>query len=424
MRVQLLIKRILPLVLILALCLGSVCAEDSGAVYTDYAAKAHLMMNGPTLTQEVTVKLYVDGDTTHFYVPSSVSENGVLKARYIGINTPETTGKIEEYGKAASRFTRDKLENAASIVVESDNGKWNIDSTGSRTLVWVWYRNEGEMEYRNLNIELLQNGLAIANSSANNRYGDLCLGAIAQAREMKLNVYSGKKDPDFYYGDAVELTLRELRLNAEAYNGVKVAFSGIITVNSGNSVYVESMDEETGLSFGMSVYYGYGLNGAGLDILSVGNEARIVGTMQYYEAGDSWQVSGLSYRMMKPKDPGNIQKLSGGHEAPYTEVTAAAFSGDVTIVTDEGEISVPYAETALATTVTIPHLTVTGVHCSQEGEWTIYCEQDGIRVQLYAPSLEDGYAFVGHTYTVKGVADRFSGRYQVRIFTVTDLIEE
>lgn len=58
----------------------------------------------------------------------------------------------------------------------------------------------------------------------------------------------------------------------------------------------------------MSVYYGYGMSGAGLDILSVGNLSRIVGTVQYYEAGDRYQVSGLSYRQMKPDAPDNIKK--------------------------------------------------------------------------------------------------------------------
>ena len=72
----------------------------------DYAAAVKLDMSSDTVKQEVTVKTYVDGDTTHFHVPSSVVENGVLKARYLAINTPESTGKIEEYGKKASEFTK------------------------------------------------------------------------------------------------------------------------------------------------------------------------------------------------------------------------------------------------------------------------------------------------------------------------------
>ena len=57
----------------------------------DYVSELKLDMSSPTLKQEATVKAYVDGDTTHFYVPSSVSSTGVLKARYLAINTPEST---------------------------------------------------------------------------------------------------------------------------------------------------------------------------------------------------------------------------------------------------------------------------------------------------------------------------------------------
>ena len=144
----------------------------------DFASEVKLNMRSETVKQKVTVHTFVDGDTTHFDVPSSVSENGVLKARYIAINTPESTGKIEEYGKKASAFTREKLSNASSIIIESDDGNWNPDSTGGRFLVWVWYRNSEDEEYRNLNIEILQNGLAIASSTANNRYGSTAMTAI------------------------------------------------------------------------------------------------------------------------------------------------------------------------------------------------------------------------------------------------------
>ena len=176
----------------------------------DYASSISLNWASDTFKEIVTVKSYVDGDTTHFYVPDHVSPTGVLKARYLAVNTPESTGKIEEYGKKAAQFTREKLTNAAEIVIESDTSTLNLDSTGDRNLLWIWYREEGSAEYRNLNIELLQNGLAIASSSANNRYGSVCTSAIAQAKALKKNVYSGQKDPDFYYGEAVELTLKEL----------------------------------------------------------------------------------------------------------------------------------------------------------------------------------------------------------------------
>lgn len=410
-------------------------AQAEQAELIDYVAQLDFNRASETVKAEATVKTYVDGDTVHFYVDEQVCASGVLKARFLAINTPESTGKIEEYGKKASAFTRERLSRAESIYLESDNGRWNLDSTGERHLVWVWYRLPGETAYRNLNLEILQNGLAIANSTANNRYGSICMNALNQARTAKLNLYSGQKDPDFYYGDAVEMTLRELRTNLEAYNGVKVAFSGVVTMNSANSVYVEAPDPETGMYYGMSVYYGFGLSGAGLNILSVGNEVRIVGTLQYYEAGGTWQVSGLTYRMMKPHDPGNIQLLSQGHSAAYVLTSPDTFvNGTVTLQTAEGEKTFPWAELALGTSVEMRDLTVASVYTtdsessSSQGAMLLHCESNGVTIRVRTAVLRDADgrlitadAFTGRTIDVKGVVDFYNGQYQITVLTMNNI---
>ena len=148
-------------------------AEAPLGIAADYAVAVQPDMASDTAKQEVTVKQFVDGDTVHFHVPESVMPDGVLKARFLAINTPESTGKIEEYGKAASNFTKEKLSAATEILIESETDTWNADSTGDRYLVWVWYKAEGADEYRNLNIEILQNGLAIANNASQNQYGEV-----------------------------------------------------------------------------------------------------------------------------------------------------------------------------------------------------------------------------------------------------------
>ena len=51
--------------------------------------------------------------------------------------------------------------------------------------------------------------------------------AIAQAKTEKLYVFSGEKDPTFPYGEAQEVTLRELRTNISEYVGAKVVFEGV-----------------------------------------------------------------------------------------------------------------------------------------------------------------------------------------------------
>ena len=73
---------------------GSEAETEAPEVHVDYATSVKLDMNSDTLKQEVTVKTFIDGDTTHFHVPTSLMDTGVIKVRYLAINTPESTGKI------------------------------------------------------------------------------------------------------------------------------------------------------------------------------------------------------------------------------------------------------------------------------------------------------------------------------------------
>ena len=445
-------KRILSLILTVLLVFGCLCAcgtqvpqptqttpiettEAPLPPLVDYAGNIELNLNSETVKEKVTVKTYIDGDTVHFNVSQKVNPSGVLKGRFLAINTPESTGKIEEYGKTASAFTRQKLESATSIIIESDDNKWNADSTGDRYLIWVWYRTDESQPYRNLNIEILQEGLAIANSSANNRYGSVCTAAINQAKAYKYKVYSGEKDPDFFYGDAIELTLKELRTHISDYNGMKVAFSGVITMNDGGSVYIEDFDEETGLYYGISVYYGYGLPGAGLNILSMGNRSRIVGTVQYYEVGGTYQVSGLSYRQMVPDDPGNIQKISEGHTPANVLTDADTFiNGTVSIDLEEGSKEFSYAELAMSTSIEMKGLQVESVYTthnqdsSSNGAMTLTCVRDGITVLVRTTVLYDenkalitADAYEGKTIDVRGIVDFYDGDYQIKVFSANGI---
>ena len=422
-------KIICFLLSLLMIC--SFAMAESPAEPIDYAGQLPFNRGSESVKAEVTVKTYVDGDTVHFNVPGDVMPGGVLKARFLAVNTPESTGKIEEWGKKASNFTKEKLQNAASIIIESDNTTWNADSTGGRYLVWVWYKTADMDEYRNLNIEILQNGLAIASNSGGNIYGTVALAAIAQAKALKLNVHSGQKDPNFFYGEAVELDLKELRTNVSEYNGMKVAFNGIVAVNSNNSVYVEAYDSETDMYYGMSVYYGYGLSGDGLQILNVGNEVRIVGTVQYYEAGGTWQVSGLTYRAMKPDDPNNIQKLSEGHKAANVLTDPQRFLyGTVDVVGDETVVTRPYAELAMSTSIRMEGLVVKSVYTtdkeesSSNGAMTLTSELNGVTVEIRTVVLLDANgnlitedAYLGKTIDVNGIVDYYDGNYQIKVFS-------
>lgn len=444
--------RILSSILLICVIIGCIAACDGGNTpeettsnteeleFVDYASQVKLdMSSASTLKLEVTVKQYIDGDTTHFNVPTNVMPSGVLKARYLAINTPESTGQIEEWGKTASNYTKSALQNATSIVIESDNNTWNADSTGSRYLVWVWYKTADSEDYRNLNIEILQNGLAIASNSSQNIYGDICMKAINQAKTHKLYVYSGEKDPDFYYGIAVELTIKELRANPTLYTGKTVAFEGVVTKNDGASVYIESFDDETQMYHGITVYYGYNLNGMGMEIVSVGNKVRIVGSMQYYEAGGTYQVSDLHYDMLDTNAANNLKLISSGHEPAYVLTTPELFTTgkvSVTVINEDGDEELKkldYAKMALSTSIAMNGLEVVNVYTTNnsgdsDGAMTLTCRSGDFTVSVRTAILKDSNGnivtesfFIGKTIDVKGIVDYYDGKYQIKVFSLKDI---
>ena len=447
--------RILSLLIALSVlvCSFAACAEKETPESTtqstqstesvelvDYASQTLLDRNSGTLQQEVTVRNFIDGDTTHFNVPTSIRANGILKARYLCVNTPESTGMIEEWGKKASDFTKEKLKNAVSIIIESNDSKWNADSTGDRFLVWVWYQPSANEAYRCLNLELVQEGLSISCGTVDERYGSVASQAFQQAKANKLHVFSGEEDPDFYYGDAYEIDLKTLRTCTSLYQNAQVAFEGTIVRNSNNSVYVESYDAETDMYYGMSVYYGF-QTGELLNNIKVGNKARIVGTVTYYETGGTWQVSGLQYSAFDPKDPANTIKISEGNEPGNRLTDAATFTSQgIELEVQEaaggeftGTKAFSYAELAMSTSIRMENLTVESAYTTNnggdsDGAMTLTCSVDGIPITVRTMVLrhEDGSMvtegeLIGKTIDVTGIVDSFSGEYQIKVFKLEDI---
>ena len=450
------IKKLLCLVLAVVTSLGALtfvaCGDSNKVEEKDYVSQLKLDFSSDTLKQEVTVKIYVDGDTTHFYPKQNSTVTGyypftetagLIKARYLAINTPESTGKIEEWGYAAKEFTNNKLKNAKSIVIESDNNEWNIDSTGSRYLLWIWYMPQDGTEYRNLNIEILQNGFAWASATSSNRYGEIAVAALEQSQALKLHIYSGKKDPDFYYGEAVKLTLIELRCHIEDYVGIKVSFEGVVTCEYTQTVYVEEYDVDLDAYFGMPIYYGYGASADITNALTIGNRVRIVGTVSYNDTRGTYQVSGLSYRALKPNDPNNTIKISDGHEAAYKEIDGDVFAnGTLKVPFDKkdgsGEIEyveIPYLEAALGSTVSMNNLTVKSVYTttsddsSSKGAMTLTCKTaNGATISIRTAVLYDennqlvtADKYKGKKINVRGLVDKYENKYQIYCYRVDQI---
>ena len=433
--------RLLSVLLIICVMISTLAAcateenpQESTApeqVHVDYVGDLKLDMNGPTLKQEVTwgPRSHIDGDTSHFEVPKTFNQSGTVKARYLAVDTPESTGHIEEWGKAASEYTKSKLSAAKSIIIESDDNSWNYDGNG-RYLVWVWYQPADGAEYRNLNIELLQNGLGASSKAAENRYGTIAVAAIAQASKEKLYMFSGQKDPDFPYGEAAKVTLKELRTNVKDYEGQRVSVEGVVTYNSDYTVYIESYDTEGNMYYGMQVFYGY--DSQLITVLEKGCLVRVVGVVNEFYG--TYQITDLKYNRMKPEDPANTAKISKDEGIAYMEVSASDFNGQKTVLVGEEEKTYSYAELAVSTSLTMKNMKVVKTYTTKNpesndyGAMTLTCEVDGetidVRTEVFKNadgSLITADKYMGKTIDVKGIIDHYEGSYQIRVMSPADI---
>ena len=207
------------------------------------------------------VELYtaIDGDTAHFKMLGDTNGE-LLKARFYGIDTPESTGKVQEYGKAASNFTKEKLKNAdenGTIVVSSPFFEYKtpeLDSTGGRYLSLIWINEEKEhapiSELKCLNLMIVQEGYSwVKNLNEIPSYVDTFTKAEEQARNLKLNLFSGEPDPLFNYGDYVDVSLLELKnavINSlkdpnyvNPYDGENVRIQGTVAGYVDNILYLQ-----------------------------------------------------------------------------------------------------------------------------------------------------------------------------------------
>ena len=208
--------------------------------------------------EKVTLLTPIDGDTAHFKTASGTT----LKARFYGIDTPESTGKVQPWGVPASNFTKEKLKAANSngtIVVSSpqkEYGKPSPDSTGSRYVSLVWInetkKNASLDELYLLNLWIVQEGLSLKkNVSDIPEYESAFDGAQAQAQVYSLNMWSNERDPYFNYGDEGYADVSLLDIKREVEKSIKdasyknpfdnklVRFTGVVSTYKDGTLYVQ-----------------------------------------------------------------------------------------------------------------------------------------------------------------------------------------
>lgn len=293
-----------------------------------------------------TVSAFTDGDTTRFR-----AGDDTVVIRYYCIDTPESTGSVEKWGKAASLFVKEQLSNATLIVLESSTGgKPTTDSYGSRYLGYVWYKGANDANLKNLNLELIENGYTDnkAINTSDYPYYSQMYKANQFARSIKLRLYSDLDDP-LYSTDPVEMTIKDFWDNLDAYynteteSGSKVIFEAYfedLTVsNSGTYTYTAvQYDPETGERYELNVYAAYSSSAA--TKMKLGYKFRVIGTINLYYG--NYQVSGITYNeIYQDKQPDGsyiTQKdyyLTFNSDVSYRSQHSATLYSSVTVTSVE-----------------------------------------------------------------------------------------
>ena len=271
-----------------------------------------------------TVNRYTDGDTTSFRL---VKEGTVIAIRYYSIDTPESTGGVEKWGKQASNFTKKILQSATEIVLESSTGgAAEKDAYGTRYLGYVWYRTSATGSFKCLNLQIVENGFSRNTGVYTPAYPYYTYFAKAEAaaERMALHIFSNDDDP-LFNDKPVDITLKELEqkltpnmelypdndgydpevYNAEADSGVKIRFTAyieslVISQSDTHTFKAVEYNLDTGERHDIDVYCMYSNNPQSK--LHLGGLYQIIGSIQ--KSGGGFQVSGITYNtiMLNIKD--------------------------------------------------------------------------------------------------------------------------
>ncbi len=136
--------------------------------------------------QVVTFSSCVDGDTAKVYLNEEE-----IKVRFLAVDTPETkhpTKGEEPYGKEASNYTCNRLQNANKIEIELDDNSDKQDKY-DRYLVWIFVDDSLLQE------ELVSKGYAkVAYLYDDYKYTDDLESTQAIAKEQKLGIWKETKE--------------------------------------------------------------------------------------------------------------------------------------------------------------------------------------------------------------------------------------
>lgn len=235
--------------------------------------------------EEMKVASISDGDTALFK-----SGNMSFNVRFYGVNTPESTWQIEKWGKTASNFTKEKLNNAESVVIEGSTTPPSQESN-KRWLCYVWYKPKSGDRYINLNLEIVRNGFSNSSVNPDDEYYKYFEEAMSLAEKEDLAIHSNKVDENF--DESLEkISLKDIALNPANYDQSYVSVECTIKSRDGSNVVIADIVDGTEYKF--PVYLGYGSLGDDR-ICRPGNRTKFVGRVSSHN--NTWQLTGIEAKL-------------------------------------------------------------------------------------------------------------------------------
>lgn len=370
---------------------------------------------------EATVAAFTDGDTTLFRLKDTSSPIGsTVNIRYFEIDTPESTGSVEKWGKAASLFVKDRLSQATQIVLEATTTPASKDSYGSRYLGYVWYKTADYDEFKNLNLEIVENGYSEDKGMNTNAYPyySYFKKANENARAIKLRLYSDLDDP-LYSTDPIDTTIKEFNENPLAfYNeeyevGSKIRFTAYLkslTIGStGTYTFVaEEYDKETGKTYTVNMYTGYSSSAASK--MKIGHLYQIVGSIQRHNG--EYQVAGPVFNDMYPSET-NTHSTQKNYYWSFDSSTNYTDNNNVTLYSNVRVLDIKVEGTVMTIKGSAQKNTRNG-YAEESTEFTFEVNVE----EGYTPSLSAGDRFAAHAYRFDADKDTLT------ILDVADIVNK
>lgn len=343
---------------------------------------------------EVTFTRCTDGDTANF------NSNGfVFPVRFLGIDTPESTSKIEPWGLSAARFTCDTLSHANSIVLEAEGVR--IDSTGSRYLGWVWYQEDAGDDYRLINLEIIEQAYSASKGLKDSAYEQTFYDADLKT-QLTLKRIWGEDDPEYDYSDAPQaVTIADLRANYDTYAVHWVFISqALVTRKMGAAFYIQ---DDSGA--GIYLYPGYSMPST--SFIKVGDIISIQGKLTQY----SEELQLIELQIM---DTVTFELLYVLHSRNNAVVAL--------------DIVVSQMEAYRGVFVRLNNLTISSIgDANANGAYTVYARDSSnqevkVRIDSSVKNLIPSSTFtIGETYAISGISSRYFDDNQLMVALASDV---